>query len=116
MTTQNVLTKNIGNHASTQRNRVLRLIAVAALATAISACHSAPPTSPTQMAHCSHAYGMWLRYLQAFVDQTGERAIAEKTLYDCQNGKYDTEALEAILEGRGLPAPMIAGAAPILPP
>jgi hypothetical protein len=116
MTTQNVLTTSIGNHASTRPGRARRLIAVTALVTAISGCHSAPPASPTQMAHCSHVYSLWLRYLQDAMDQSGERARAEKMLFDCQNAQYETQALETIVKGRGFSDELIAGDAPILPP
>src|SRR5262249_50091178 len=116
MTTQNVLTTNIGNRASTPRSRLLRVAAIAAFAAAMSACQAAPPASPTQMAHCSHVYSLWLRYLQSAMDQSGERARAEKTLFECQHGRYDTEELEAVVQNRGFPPVLVAGASPILPP
>lgn len=117
MTKQIVLTAIAGRHVSTLRGRVLPLVC-AAFVTIVSGCHSAPPPSPspTQMAHCAHVYGVWLRYLQAFVDHSGERAQAERMMHDCQNSRYDTEALEAIMRGRGVSPQLIAGSAPILPP
>ena len=92
----------------------LRLAMVAGLLAGVAACSSTPHTE--QMAHCSHVYGTWLRYLQSAMDQSGERARAEKTLFDCQHSNYDTDDLEAIVQNRGFPPTLVAGTAPVLPP
>jgi hypothetical protein len=119
-------TQHVRKTTKANRAALSRLAAATALVTALSACSAAPSPSvsvslspspsPSPMGHCSHVYGLWLRYLQAFVDHTGERARAEKMLFDCQQGRYDTDELERILMARGVSTQSIEGAEPILPP
>src|SRR5215813_7957552 len=90
-----------------QVRRRWRLTVLAGLLAGVAACNSTPHTE--QMAHCSHVYGTWLRYLQSAMDQSGERARAEKTLFDCQHSNYDTDDLAAIVQNRGFPPTLVAG-------
>jgi hypothetical protein len=119
-------TQHVRKTTKATRAALSRLAATAALVAALSTFSAAPsqsqsqsaslPPSSSQMAHCSHVYGLWLRYLQAFVDHTGERARAELMLSNCQHGRYDTAELEEILKARGFSIQSIEGGEAILPP
>lgn len=85
-----------------------RLAAWVALVATAAACTSAPPASPWSMARCTQLYMLWFRYEQnATFHHTGQRAIAELALDDCQHGHYEAGigALQKLLRRGRIPIP-----------
>lgn len=65
------------------------LVLCLGLATAVSACGTPTKPSPELMGRCQRLYQLWARYETAHCpNQTGQRALAEWALSQCQAGNY----------------------------